>query len=149
MKKESINNFISRYSLGGEVESVKIESDDSKMNVSFISDDKTLLGSVSSENGNFPNGEFGIYTTSKLKAKSATFDLQTKLFSRLEMFCFTSPTSVLTIGVLHAIASLTTLTEPSHFEVNIRASAAFKYKGISFVLTLYTGNKFTFLVFNF
>jgi hypothetical protein len=68
MKKSSIENFISRYNLGGEVESVKIESTDSQMKVSFISDDKTLLGSVTSEEGDFPNGEFGIYTTSQLKA---------------------------------------------------------------------------------
>ena len=38
------------------------------MKVSFISDDKTLLGSVVSEETDFPNGEFGIYTTSQLKA---------------------------------------------------------------------------------
>ena len=68
MKKSSIENFINRYNLGGEVESVKIESTDSQMKVSFISDDKTLLGSVTSEEGDFPNGEFGIYTTSQLKA---------------------------------------------------------------------------------
>jgi len=68
MQKRSIENFISKYSLGGEIESVKIESDDTSMNVSFISDDKTLLGTVSAYNGNFPNGEFGIYTTSQLKS---------------------------------------------------------------------------------
>jgi hypothetical protein len=68
MKKTSIEQFINRYNLGGEVESVKIESNDSQMKVSFISDDKTLLGSVVSEETDFPNGEFGIYTTSQLKA---------------------------------------------------------------------------------
>ena len=68
MQKRSIENFISKYSLGGEIESVKIESDDTSMNVSFISDDKTLLCTVSADNGNFPNGEFGIYTTSQLKS---------------------------------------------------------------------------------
>ena len=68
MKKTSIEQFINRYNLGGEVESVKIESNDSQMKVSFISDDKTLLGNVVSEESDFPNGEFGIYTTSQLKA---------------------------------------------------------------------------------
>ena len=38
------------------------------MKVSFISDDKTLLGEVTSKEGDFPNGEFGVYTTSQLKA---------------------------------------------------------------------------------
>ena len=68
MKKASIESFINRYNLGGEVESVKIESTDSEMKVSFISDDKTLLGEVISKEGDFPNGEFGVYTTSQLKA---------------------------------------------------------------------------------
>jgi len=68
MKKASIESFINRYNLGGEVESVKITSTDSEMNVSFISDDKTLLGEVTSKEGEFPNGEFGVYTTSQLKA---------------------------------------------------------------------------------
>lgn len=68
MKKASIESFINRYNLGGEVESVKIESTDDSMAVSFISDDKTLLGSVTSVEGGFPNGEFGVYTTSQLKA---------------------------------------------------------------------------------
>jgi hypothetical protein len=53
MKKASIEQFINRYNLGGEVESVKIESNDSEMKVSFISDDKTLLGNVVSEEGGF------------------------------------------------------------------------------------------------
>ena len=68
MKKASIESFINRYNLGGEVESVKIVSSDSEMKVSFISDDKTLLGEVTSKEGEFPNGEFGVYTTSQLKA---------------------------------------------------------------------------------
>jgi|TARA_B110000908_G_scaffold105475_1_gene124206 hypothetical protein len=68
MKKASLEQFINRYNLGGEVESVKITSSDSEMKVSFISDDKTLLGEVTSKEGEFPNGEFGVYTTSQLKA---------------------------------------------------------------------------------
>ncbi len=68
MKKASLEQFINRYNLGGEAESVKITSSDSEMKVSFISDDKTLLGEVTSKEGEFPNGEFGVYTTSQLKA---------------------------------------------------------------------------------
>ena len=57
MKKASIEQFVNRYNLGGEVESVKIESTDDSMKVSFISDDKTLLGTVESAEKDFPNGE--------------------------------------------------------------------------------------------
>jgi hypothetical protein len=74
MKKNSFEGFIARYSLGGEVESVKINSTDEGMSVKFISDDKTLLGSVESEDKEFPNGEFGVYTTSQLKGLLGVLD---------------------------------------------------------------------------
>jgi DNA polymerase III sliding clamp (beta) subunit (PCNA family) len=67
MKKSSLEGFISRYTLGGEIESVKIISDKTGMTVKFISDDKTLLGTVTSEDAEFADGEFGVYTTSQLK----------------------------------------------------------------------------------
>ncbi len=74
MEKNVFEGFISRYNLGGEVESVKINSTDDTLLVNFISDDKTLLGNVASKNKQFPNGEFGIYTTSKLKGLLGVLD---------------------------------------------------------------------------
>ena len=40
----------------------------------MISDDKTLLGDVTVVGGEFPNGEFGIYTTSQLKGLLSVLD---------------------------------------------------------------------------
>ena len=60
--------------MGGEVESVKIDSTDAGLSVKFISDDKTLLGNVSSDNKDFPNGEYGVYTTSQLKGLLSVLD---------------------------------------------------------------------------
>ena len=74
MKKSSFEGFVSRYNLGGEVESVKVVSTDEGLSVRFISDDKTLLGVVESEDKTFPNGEFGIYTTSQLKGLLGVLD---------------------------------------------------------------------------
>lgn len=74
MKKSSFEGFITRYNLGGEVESVKIDSTDAGLSVKFISDDKTLLGNVSSDNKDFPNGEYGVYTTSQLKGLLSVLD---------------------------------------------------------------------------
>lgn len=68
MNKKTIENFINRYSIGGEVESVTIKVDSGKMSVEFISDDKTLVGNVVTDIDGFPDGEFSIYTTSQLKA---------------------------------------------------------------------------------
>jgi hypothetical protein len=60
--------------VGGEVESVKIDSTDAGLSVKFISDDKTLLGNVSSDNKDFPTGEYGVYTTSQLKGLLSVLD---------------------------------------------------------------------------
>ena len=79
MKKSSFEGFVARYNLGGEVESVKINSTDEGMYVRFISDDKTLLGSVETEEKEFPNGEFGVYTTSQLKGLLGVLDSNVKV----------------------------------------------------------------------
>ena len=74
MNKSKFDGFINRYNLGGEIESVMIKSDDSNLSVRMISDDKTLLGDVSVAESDFPNGEFGIYTTSQLKGLLSVLD---------------------------------------------------------------------------
>jgi hypothetical protein len=74
MTKSKFDGFINRYSLGGEIESVLIKSDSKSLNVSFISDDKTLLGNTTVYDVNFPEGDFGIYTTSLLKQFLSVLD---------------------------------------------------------------------------
>ena len=74
MEKLKFDGFINRYNLGGEVESVMIKSEGTNLSVRMISDDKTLLGDVSVSNADFPNGEFGIYTTSQLKGLLSVLD---------------------------------------------------------------------------
>ena len=74
MNKSKFDGFINRYNLGGEIESVMIKSNDSNLSVRMISDDKTLLGDVTVVEGDFPNGEFGIYTTSQLKGLLSVLD---------------------------------------------------------------------------
>ena len=93
MKKASLEQFINRYNLGGEVESVKITSTDSEMKVSFISDDKTLLGEVTSKEGEFPNGEFGVYTTSQLKALLGVLESSMDVDSRCVLWKNSFPLS--------------------------------------------------------
>ncbi len=44
MEKQKLNGFISRYNLGGEVESVMLTSTDDSVSVKMISDDKTSIG---------------------------------------------------------------------------------------------------------
>jgi len=74
MEKQKLDGFINRYNLGGEVESVMVKAEDSNVSVRMISDDKTLLGDVSVSDMEFPNGEYGIYTTSQLKSLLSVLD---------------------------------------------------------------------------
>jgi hypothetical protein len=68
MEKSKLEKFITKYNLGGSCESVLIKSDGSTLSVRAISDDKNVLGDVSLDNINFPEGEFGVYETKKLRA---------------------------------------------------------------------------------
>ena len=74
MEKVKFDGFINRYNLGGEVESVMVKSEGSNLSVRMISDDNSLLGDVSVTGTDFPNGEFGIYTTSQLRGLLSVLD---------------------------------------------------------------------------
>lgn len=79
MEKLKLDGFINRYNLGGEVESVMLNSTDSDVSVKMISDDKTLLGDVTVTEKEFPTGDFGIYTTSQLKGLLSVLDSSIKV----------------------------------------------------------------------
>ena len=69
IKKSELLGFISRYSLGGNVESVKWKSDADSLSTDFVSTDKTLKGSTQYTNPSavfFSGKEIGIYQTSQL-----------------------------------------------------------------------------------
>jgi hypothetical protein len=68
MEKTKLEKFISKYNLGGSCESVLIKSDGNTLSVRAISGDKNVLGAVSLDNANFPQGEFGVYDTKKFRS---------------------------------------------------------------------------------
>ena len=79
MEKLKLDGFINRYNLGGEVESVMLNSTAANVSVKMISDDKTLLGDVTVTEKEFPTGDFGIYTTSQLKGLLSVLDSSIKV----------------------------------------------------------------------
>ena len=79
MEKLKLDGFINRYNLGGEVESVMLNSTDTNVSVKMISDDKTLLGDVTVTEKEFPTGDYGIYTTSQLKGLLSVLDSSIKV----------------------------------------------------------------------
>lgn len=66
MEKERITRFISKYTLSGLIESVKITAKDNTLKTSFIADDKSVIGLVKLNDFTFDNVDMGIYDTSKL-----------------------------------------------------------------------------------
>jgi hypothetical protein len=68
MEKSKLERFISKYNIGGACESVKCVSNGTEMTVRSISDDKNVLAEVTSHDIGFPEGEFSIYETKKLRS---------------------------------------------------------------------------------
>ena len=68
MTKTELLSFISKYSLGSNVESVAWELKDNSITTNFVSSDKTLKGTVTMNNAviNSSLPKLGIYTTSQL-----------------------------------------------------------------------------------
>ena len=46
MNKSQLSNFITKYTLGGEIKSTKWTSDGNSLSTRFISGDKSVVGSV-------------------------------------------------------------------------------------------------------
>ena len=67
MQKTKLNKFIQKYNLGGNVNSVKWKSDGDKLSTTFVTPDKSLLGTVSVDKFKFEDAELGVYQTDLLK----------------------------------------------------------------------------------
>ena len=66
MNKITLDTFIQKYNLGGNVNSVKWISDGSTLSTKFISGDKSLLGHVELVKQTLPVFEVGVYDTAQL-----------------------------------------------------------------------------------
>ena len=81
MEKTKLTRFIEKYHLGGNVNAVVINSDNSKLSTRFITGDKSLLGELSCDNFTFENTELGVYDTEQLSkllsvlSEDVTFNL--------------------------------------------------------------------------
>lgn len=67
MDKNRLSRFISKYNLAGLVESVSWKAENKALTTRFISDDKTVLGSVSVIDFDFEDSTIGVYNTNTLK----------------------------------------------------------------------------------
>ena len=67
MQKSKLDRFIQKYSLSGNVNSVKWKSDGDSLSTNFITPDKSLMGTVKLDDFTFESTELGIYTTDQLQ----------------------------------------------------------------------------------
>ena len=74
MNKSKLTRFISKYHLGGTVNSVILNSKNNKLSTRFISGDKSLLGELSMEGWDFEDSTLGVYDTEKLLKLLAVVD---------------------------------------------------------------------------
>ena len=68
MQKSKLDKFISKYNLGGNVNSVKWKSNGDSISTSFVTPDKSLLGNVKVDKFPFDEAEIGVYQTDQLKS---------------------------------------------------------------------------------
>ena len=74
MEKSKLEKFIGKYNLGGSCESVTLKSDGNNLSVRTISADKNVLVEIAAEKINFPEGEFCVYDTKKLRSILGVLD---------------------------------------------------------------------------
>ena len=58
MEKSKLNKFIQKYNLGGNVNSVKWTADANQLKTSFVTPDKSLLGTVVADNVKFEDADW-------------------------------------------------------------------------------------------
>ena len=67
MQKTKLNKFIQKYNLGGNVNSVKWTSSTNQLKTSFVTPDKSLLGTVKVDKLSFEDADLGVYQTDQLQ----------------------------------------------------------------------------------
>ena len=67
MQKTKLDRFIQKYNLNGNVNSVKWTSKNDTLQTTFVTSDKSLMGSVTVDNVQFDEGDVGVYTTDLLQ----------------------------------------------------------------------------------
>ena len=67
MNKNQLTNFITKYTLGGEIKSTKWTSNGDSLSTRFISGDKSVVGSVTLDKfSELGACELGVYNTGQL-----------------------------------------------------------------------------------
>lgn len=152
MEKAKLNRFIGKYNLAGLVESVKWESVDGSLKTSFISDDKSVLGTVKMVEFDQPNTSFGVYDTTKLTkmlgvlGTDVDFEISEVDKKAVSLKFKDGSTSInYMLAELSVIPSVPDLKQLPNFDVKIKLDQNFITKFIRAKGALSDENTFTFV----
>ena len=132
MNKSKLTRFISKYHLGGTVNSVILNSKNNKLSTRFISGDKSLLGELSMENWDFEDSTLGVYDTEKLVKLLSVLDEDVSMSvvstgeKSIQLKVSDSSTAV-----TYMLSDTTTINEPPdmkqipEFQLNINLTSQF------------------------
>lgn len=131
MDKVKLNKFISKYFLNGLVESA-IWHSNGDLSTKFVDDTKSLVGDVVCEKSSFPEGDFGINQTSKLRSLlgvvSDTITIDIKSRDNIATMMNISDTGVNVNYMLadtQVIPKVPTLKNPPDWDLTLNLTQAF------------------------
>ena len=151
MEKSRINRFVSKYNLAGLVESVKWESKEGSLSTNFISDDKSVLGTVTLSEFDFEDSTFGVYDTTKLTkmlsvlSDDVDFDITKTEDKAISLKFKDGSTSVnYMLADLSVIPNVPDLKQLPDFNITIKLDDTFINRFIRAKSALPDENNFTF-----
>lgn len=151
MEKTRINRFVQKYNLAGLVESVKWETKDDVLTTSFISDDKSVLGTVSLKDFGYGSATFGVYDTTKLTkmlgvlSDDIDFDITSTEGKAISLKFKDNSSSVnYMLADLSVIPAVPDLKQLPEFDITINLDDTFINRFIRAKSALADENNFTF-----
>ena len=137
MEKRKLTNFIEKYHLAGNANSVGLDVNDQTLSCEFITDDQNVVGRVTMEDFDIENVRLGVYNTSQLtKLLTALDDKIDVKVNRAEDAAFSINISDISTKVTFMLADMSVIRqvpqmkELPDFNVKIKLTKDFADKFI-------------------